>query len=161
LLSGGLNLPEIVNANRGLRPGAGFEKPGNGDRGEQADQAHDNHNFQERKARAWESLQFHIQFDRVDRSAYFNPVSKLPLVERDLETTPLECFDRRNSAIGAYSEQDPGMTPEHNPGMPPGRWTWHFVDATFSLSSPLQRECGANACAGETHQGKSISRISL
>ena len=52
LQDGGLNLPKIADADVGLRSGAGSDKSGDGNRCEHSDETHNDHEFQERKARA-------------------------------------------------------------------------------------------------------------
>jgi hypothetical protein len=50
LLGGGINLAEVVDAGIGLGGGAGFDEVGNRDCRQEADDGHDDHDLNERKA---------------------------------------------------------------------------------------------------------------
>jgi len=51
LIGRGVNLTKVIDTSIGLRGGTGFYKVGNRDSRQEADNCHDNHNFNERKAR--------------------------------------------------------------------------------------------------------------
>jgi len=62
-IRGGVNLAQVVDASIHLRGGAGFHEVGNGDRRQQADNGHDNHDFHQGETCLAEGFSiFHFPF---------------------------------------------------------------------------------------------------
>ena len=59
LLNGAINLPEVVDARIDLRGRAGLDEVGDGDRGQQANNGHDDHDFHQRETRFARGFEFH------------------------------------------------------------------------------------------------------